>query len=271
MNVTGLKPQWRAPEAESLGEQTQSREVSSAAALGLKSEQQYSERLSAISHFTFEIAHHLNNSLTPIICYAQMLEQASCTPAQGSKLRKISEAAYRAKEIIDGLLAFADEQPVRVRRIDLNELVRETVLVARDLLWLPEGLVRMDLSPEHPTILGDPHQVSQALLHLLRNAQQATPSEGEGKEILVRTFLNNEGKAGIEVADQGNGIPQEILPKILLPFFTTRPDEGAGLGLSIVHGITEAHGGEIGIQSCPESGTRIALSFPAVATAPMVD
>ncbi|NUN95227.1 MAG: hypothetical protein HUU16_03545 [Candidatus Omnitrophica bacterium] len=271
MNAMGLKTQLRTPEPEAAMGRTQPSEATADAALAIKSEQQYSERLSAISHFTVEIASHLNNSLTPIICYAQMLEQASCTPAQGTKLRKITEAAYRAKEVIDGLMAFADEQPVRVRRIDLNELVRETVVVARDLLWLPENQVSLELSPEHPTILGDPHQISQAVLHLLRNAMQAARTSGAGTELLVRTFLNNEGKAGVEVVDRGHGIPQEILPKILLPFFTTRPDEGAGLGLSIVHGITEAHGGEIGIETREGNGTAVKLSFPAVATAPMVD
>jgi len=136
----------------------QSDERSMAQVVGIRLQQDYSERLSAISHFSMEIAHHLNNSLTPIIGYAQLLSQGSCSPEQKKRLQKITEAAHHAKEIIDGLIAFAGGQPTQILPVDLNTLTRETIEVAEGLLWLPTRQIQFDPFPGLPPLLGDPHQ-----------------------------------------------------------------------------------------------------------------
>jgi signal transduction histidine kinase len=264
MPNTGLKFEVVPPDPDSRAEAQEKSRRSLVQFMELKVKQDYSERLSAISHFTTEIAHHLNNSLTPIICYAQMLQQAQHTPQQAKKLQRITEAAAKAKEIIDGLVAFAEGQPARALPVDLNRIAQETIPVAEDLIWLPKDRVKMESSPEPLTVIGDPHQISQMLLHLLKNAMQASP--GEAKEITLRTALASDGRAVIEVEDHGEGIPAEILPKILLPFFTTRDGEGIGMGLSIVHGIAEAHGAELEVFSEVGKGTTVQLLFPRMET-----
>lgn len=238
-------------------------ERSYAKVMGIRLRQDYSERLSAISHFSMEIAHHLNNSLTPIICYAQLLSQGSASPEQKKRLEKITEAAHHAKEIIDGLLSFAGGQPTQILPVELNIVVRETIDLAEGLLWLPSRQVVFDASPELPTLLGDPNQISQMLLHLLKNAMQAT--DPMTRRIEVRTYVDVNGRIVLEVEDNGTGIASEILPKVLLPFFTTRDGEGVGLGLSIVNGIAEAHGAHLEIQTGEGQGTIILISFPPVA------
>lgn len=229
--------------------------------MALKTGQNYSERLSAISHFTMEIAHHLNNTLTPIICYAQMLSQGSCSPIQEKRLRKITEAAYRAKEIIDGLMSFAGGQPTHVLPIDFKAVTEETIHVAEGMLWLPSRQVEFHAAPGSTTILGDPHQISQAILHLLKNAMQAT-TDGT-RRIQVCIEHEDKAKVALSVRDNGCGIPPEILPKVLLPFFTTREGEGVGLGLSIVNGIAEAHEAEMEISTDIGKGTCVRMVFPA--------
>ncbi len=230
--------------------------------MGVKLHQDYSERLSAISHFSMEIAHHLNNSLTPIICYAQLLTQGAVSQEQKKRLQKITEAAHHAKEIIDGLIAFAGGQPTQVLPVDLNIVARETIEVAEGLLWLPTRQVHFEGSPWNTTLLGDPNQISQVILLLLKNAMQAT--DYEDRWIDVRTRVDEESRIVLEVEDNGTGIPSEILPKVLLPFFTTHEGEGVGLGLSIVNGISEAHGAHLEIQTEVGKGTLVRISFPPV-------
>jgi signal transduction histidine kinase len=243
----------------------EAREAAAAKFMEIKERQPYSERLSAISHFSSEVAHHINNSLTPIICYAQMLEQGQATPQQRKRLGKIIESAYRAKELIDGLMAFAEGQPTQVLPMDLSRIVRETLAVAHDLLWLPLDQVKLDLTKEAAVILGDQHQITQALLHLLKNAFQAT-SNAE-REITLKTFVTPNGRTAVEVSDNGSGIPATNLPKVLLPFFTTLQEGGVGLGLSIVHGIAEAHGAALDILTEEGRGTTVRITFPTVETA----
>jgi len=229
--------------------------------MALKTGQNYSERLSAISHFTMEIAHHLNNSLTPIICYAQMLAQGSCSPVQEKRLRKITEAAYRAKEIIDGLMSFAGGHATHVLPIDLKAVAEETVSVAEGLLWIPSRQIEITADSRPMTILGDPHQISQAVLHLLKNAMQAT--RDDSRRIHLRIQHQEGTGISLEVEDNGCGIPQDLLPKVLLPFFTTHDGEGVGLGLSIVNGIAEAHEALLEIHTEVGKGTRVRLVFPS--------
>ncbi len=238
----------------------QGSEKSLAKVMGIKLRQDYSERLSAISHFSMEIAHHLNNSLTPIICYAQILSQGSVSPEQKKRLQKITEAAHHAKEIIDGLISFGGGQPTHVLPVDLNTVARESIEVAGGLLWLPMRQVHFDGCFPPARLLGDPNQISQVLLLLLKNAMQAT--DPDDRRIDVRTRIGEDSSIILEVEDNGTGIPSEILPKVLLPFFTTRDGDGVGLGLSIVNGIAEAHGGHLEIQTEVGKGTLVRISFP---------
>jgi len=234
----------------------------------------YSERLSAISHLTDRIVSKLNNCLTPVICYAQLISQSPGAERYRSKLLRIVEAAQQAREMMEGILGFAGARPRCIETLDLNRIVGETIPIARDLFWLEKGDVSYEVQEGLPSIAGDPHQLVQALLNLIHNAVQATTSNE--RPILVRVYEGEPatGQRGglpvrqvtIEVSDRGCGIPKEILPKVLLPFFTTHPESGAGLGLSTVYGIAQAHGGDIEIDSEAGWGTTVQVYLPAVGT-----
>lgn len=232
--------------------------------LTLKGDQNYSERLSAISHFSMEIAHHVNNCLTPIICYAQMLSQSTCTPQQRNKLEKIQEAAAQAKDVIDSLMSFSQGHPTQIAPVDINRVVRESVPVASDLLWLDRDHMVVETPVTPVVILGDFHQLSQALLHILKNSLEATSADN--RRVILRSYTNENGEAVLEVTDNGRGIPHKALAKVLLPFFTTAKGERAGLGLAIVSGIAEGHGAEIEIETEEGSGTTVRIVFPALPT-----
>ena len=225
----------------------------------------YSERLSAISHFTTEVALQLNNLLTPIICYAQLIGQSGDSVRFRDRLQKILTAARQAKGLMDGLLDFAGKQERHIEKLDLNRIVKETIPIACDLFWLDKGDVEFELDDNPVTFHGDPHQMVQALLHLLRNAAQAT--QPEQRPVVVRVFRKAGDGGGseviLEVEDCGCGISKKVLPKVLLPFFTTREEEGAGLGLSTVFGIVEAHGGDLEIDTEVGKGTTVRISLPA--------
>ena len=262
MNASVIRERASEHQAQDCSQTGQGSERSLSKVMGIKLRQDYSERLSAISHFSMEIAHHLNNSLTPIICYAQLLSQGSASPEQKKRLQKITEAAYHVKEIIDGLISFAAGQPTQVLPVDLNTVARETIEVAEGMLWLPTRQVHLEGATPTVRLLGDPHQISQMLLLLLKNAMQAT--DAGNRRIVVRTRINEDQRVLLEVEDNGTGIPSEILPKVLLPFFTTRDGDGVGLGLSIVNGIAEAHGAHLEIQTEVGKGTLVSISFPPV-------
>jgi signal transduction histidine kinase len=226
----------------------------------------YSERLSAISHFTTEVALQLNNLLTPIICYAQLIAQLSDSGRFRDRLEKILTAARQAKAVMDGLLDFAGKQERHVEKLDLNRIVKETIPIACDLFSLEKGDVEFERDDNPVAFQGDPHQMVQALLHLLRNAAQAT--QPDQRPIVVRVSREDgNGEEGtrkviLDVEDRGCGISKKILPKVLLPFFTTREEEGAGLGLSTVFGIVEAHGGDLEIDTEEGKGTTVRISLP---------
>lgn len=239
--------------------------------LKLKFQQTYSERLSAISHFTTTVAARLNDLLTPIVCYSQLMLQSHESQRFQNSIEKILTAAREAKTIMDGLLDFTSEQPRHTESLNLSRIIRETIPIAAELLELNENDVRFEEEAPLPRFKGDPHQMVQVVLHLLRNAIRATvPAE---RPVVIRASAssnelrrwNGTLKTGLvlEVTDRGCGIPQRDLCKVLLPFFTTRPDEGIGLGLSIVYGVVQAHGGDMEIESHVGKGTTIRLFLPA--------
>jgi two-component system NtrC family sensor kinase len=116
-----------------------------------------------------------------------------------------------------------------------------------------------DIDPE-ARIRGFPGQVDQILMNLLTNAAQAIGSQGGTIRVIAKV---HDDQVLLSVSDDGPGIPADILPRIFDPFFTTKDvGEGSGLGLSIVHGIVERHGGQIDVDSKPEQGTTFTVSFP---------
>ncbi|MCA9428482.1 MAG: HAMP domain-containing histidine kinase [Candidatus Omnitrophica bacterium] len=228
--------------------------------LELKGRQNYSERLSAVSHFTSSLASELNNTLTPIVCYSQLLLQADLPEHYKSWLSRILEASDRATEIIRGMLDFSSNQVLFPEKVDLYQTVRESLSMARDLFGLDEKQVSLKSFRPDPMVSGDRGQLVHAILHLVRNAIDST--QPERRRIKVRIKGDLRENPILEIKDNGKGIPQKNLTKILLPFFTTHEEGHAGLGLSIVNGIVESHKAQLDFETAYGKGTLVRISFP---------
>jgi two-component system NtrC family sensor kinase len=223
------------------------------------------EKMAALGQLVSGIAHELNNPLTAIMGYGQLLLGHGLRPAQLAEARKIYQEAERARRIVKNLLFFAREtKPERVR-VDLNEVVERTLALRSYELKVENIAVECELDPDLPATLADPYQLQQVVLNLLVNAEQALlQGRGQGN-IWIRTMRLPGNRLALEVADDGPGVPPDIASRVFDPFFTTKPPGvGTGLGLSIVYGIVQQHGGEVSLESAPGAGAKFVVELPVV-------
>jgi two-component system, NtrC family, sensor kinase len=221
------------------------------------------DKMAGLGQLVSGIAHELNNPLTGIMGFAQLLLGRGLTQPQAADARLIYEEAERASRIVKNLLLFArDSRPER-DRVQLNEIVEKTLALRNYELRVENIALSIDLDASLPTIVGNPAQLQQVFLNLIVNAEQAIrQGAGEGS-IYVRTWQPSRGRVALEIADTGPGIPADVMPRIFDPFFTTKPAGlGTGLGLSIAIGILKAHGGEISVDSTPGHGAAFRLELP---------
>jgi len=161
-------------------------------------------------------------------------------------------------ELVTNLRNFSRLDRSKVAEFDLNEGIAAALSIAKNQLKHRKVNRLLGAIPKVPCA---PSQMNQVFLNLLTNAAQATAEEGG--VITVRTFQPDPGRVAIEVADNGHGIPEEVLPKIFDPFFTTKEvGKGTGLGLSITYKIVESHGGRIDVASKVGTGTRFTVTLP---------
>jgi two-component system cell cycle sensor histidine kinase/response regulator CckA len=216
-------------------------------------EQAAAARLQAVGALAGGIAHDFNNLLTAISGSAEAALARAPGGDSAAELRQVMESAGRGAALVRQLLAFARQQALRPRVVDLNQAVAEMAELLRRLLG---NRVRLALSLEEPSrrVRIDPTQLDQVIMNLALNARDAMPEGGAmrigtGHAVVLRPeplgaeMLPPGRYAMLEVADSGAGIPEEVLPRIFDPFFTTRRDQGGtGLGLSTVHGIVRQSG-----------------------------
>ena len=228
------------------------------------------EKLSAIGHLVAGVAHELNNPLTSILGYAQLLEEELDAPrgsldgrALAPDARRIAEESERAARIVRNLLAFARRQAAVRAPLDVAELFERTVTSREQALRSAGITVERAFDQDLPPVVADGTQLQQALMNLVLNAEHAMRHR-EVRRLRVGARFD-EAAAAIElfVTDSGHGIEQANLTRIFDPFFTTREvGEGAGLGLSICYGIVRRHGGQILVDTT-NAGTTFSLLLPA--------
>ena len=209
-----------------------------------------SEKLAAVGQLVSGVAHELNNPLTSIAGLSEfLLEQKELGKKDRGHLQVIQEQAERAGRIVRNLLTFARKGSAERVPVDLNDVVRRTLSLMAYDLKLKDIAVERELSGALPEVLGDRHGLQQVVLNLVSNAAQAVgenPRE-RSREVTVSTWFD--GQVHLRVADNGPGIPDDLLPSVFTPFFTTKePGKGTGLGLSITYSIVESHGGQITIE-----------------------
>lgn len=228
------------------------------------------EKMASLGQLVSGIAHELNNPLTSIQGYAQLLLGRRAGPDRSADALRIAQEAERAGRIVKNLLLFSREAKSERRPVHLNEVIERTLALRVYELKLESIVVDLALDPGLPEILGDAAQLQQAALNLILNAEQAIvmarEDESRGGRILIRTDRLPGSRVALRVSDDGPGIAPEIAARIFEPFFTTKPaGVGTGLGLSIVSSIVREHGGEISVDSLPGRGATISIELPAAA------
>jgi PAS domain S-box-containing protein len=247
----------------------------------LEGQLQQAQRLESVGQLAGGVAHDFNNLLAVISNYAAFVGDE--VAKDGSQVdwrsvredvRQIQLAAGRAAELTHQLLAFARRDVVRLRPLDLNEVItRVEQLLIRTL---DEHLVlKTDLAPQLCPVLADPGQIEQVLVNLAVNARDAMPSGGT---LVVATSVTDVDEshpasriglppgryACMKISDTGVGMPRDVIDHAFEPFFTTKPKgEGTGLGLATVYGIVTQAGGHVQINSEPGTGTTVTILLPA--------
>jgi two-component system NtrC family sensor kinase len=236
----------------------------------LSSRLAHSEKMSAIGLFVSGAAHELNNPLTSVLGYAELLKQKHQDPDLSQNLEKIALGANRCKTIVEALMAFAKAHRPEKVPLDFGVLLQEALATYHDRLKKAGVRVVLDLASDLPRTLADPEQINQAFLRILDNACQVLADHQGERKLNLSTRVRS-GRIVIEFSDSGPGIPERVLGRIFEPFFTTRQvGQGQGLGLSVAYGIVTAHAGRIGAHNRPGGGATVTLEFPIVRKEAMV-
>lgn len=228
----------------------------------LKEQLIQAEKLSSLGEILSGVAHELNNPLTGVIGYCELLHERTQDDELRGQFGKINEAALRCKKIIENMLSFARKNKVTRKFSDINEVLRQTVELKRYPLKVDNIEVVMDLDKHLPYTMFDAHMLMQVFLNIINNAHNAMVDKG-GSGSLSITSRYEGGKIKISIADTGAGVPAANLKKIFDPFFTTREiGKGTGLGLSVSYGIIKEHGGEIYAENSPGEGAIFHIELP---------
>lgn len=240
----------------------------------LENQIRQSQKMQAIGALAGGVAHDFNNILTAILGYAE-LSQARCPPDSllHKNMEEIVRAADRAAQLVDQILKFSRQGEKSIASLKISLIVKEVLKLLR--ASLPANIELVSEILQDAYVKADPTQIHQIVMNLCTNAYQAL--EGRGGVIHIRLYTKDlSPKEGVEagnlqhgtyvclqVQDNGVGIAQEYLQRIFDPYFTTKKiNEGTGLGLSVVHGIVNDHGGAVSVESTPGTGSCFTVFLP---------
>ncbi|MEW5870295.1 MAG: PAS domain S-box protein [Chloroflexota bacterium] len=235
-----------------------------------------SEKLAAIGELVAGVAHELNNPLTSVVLFAQLLQAQSADIRFNRDLDRIVTEAQRASRIVRGLLEFARQRPAERKPVQINSVLQGALELLGYELRTHNIQVETKFAVDLPYTMADPHQLQQVFVNIITNAWQAMHGQsGQAGRLLVTTELglsifgiaqaDKSPMVRIRFRDNGPGIAPETLATIFDPFFTTKPPgQGTGLGLSICHGIVSEHGGHIWAESEIGQGTTFYIELPLI-------
>ena len=218
------------------------------------------DKMASIGRLAAGVAHEINNPLTTILTSA-MLIQEDTDPEDPNyqELQTIADEALRCRKIVSSLLDFARQSRPVKKQHNLNEVVKESVVLTRKQAAFKDVTLEQQLAKDLPATNMDKDQLEQALINLILNAIEVT--DHGGKVTVSTKFVPETDTIKLEVCDTGEGISEENMARIFDPFFTTK-ESGTGLGLAITHGIIEQHGGTIEVKSKLGQGTNFTVEFP---------
>jgi PAS domain S-box-containing protein len=239
------------------------------------------QKMEAIGQLVSGVAHELNNPLSAIIAFSQLIRRDDRLPADlHHDAELLTQEADRTRSIVQNLLDFARQRPPARGAASVRQLVTRTLELQSYALGAGRVRVQLDIPDDIPAVDVDPGQVQQVLLNLTMNAIQAMRSrEGEGHLVVTAESIPADPSSVVEeekappfvrlrLSDDGPGVPEAIRGRLFEPFFTTKEvGEGTGLGLSVSYGIVASHGGRLWYEPRPEGGSSFVLELPAIAAA----
>jgi PAS domain S-box-containing protein len=226
-----------------------------------------SEKMSAIGQLISGVAHEINNPLTAILGYAQLLENEGLGERALDFVGKLFKQAQRTQRLVHNLLSFARQRKPEKKQVDIRQVLDDT-LALRDFDFNLRNIkVTRDVAPELPAVIADGHQMEQVFLNVINNAVDAMLEHEQGGTLSVKSYAQS-GHVCIEFRDSGPGIREP--KKVFDPFYTTKGvGKGTGLGLSICYGIVKEHGGDIVALNSPQGGALFRILLPACASTPV--
>jgi len=221
-----------------------------------------SEKLSAVGEFVAGVTHELNNPLTTVMGFSELLQKAGVGEPHRRHLDMVFKSAQRCQKIVQSLLSFARRRQPERKPVSVNALIEAVLEIVSYLLRTGNIEVIKQFAPNLPLVLADAHQIQQVLLNIINNARQAMEAHQPRGRIKIITEVC-EPNVRITIQDNGPGIPAENLRRIFDPFFTTKEvGKGTGLGLSLCYGIIKEHGGSILPVSSPGNGATFIIELP---------
>lgn len=226
-----------------------------------------SEKLSGIGEFVAGVAHELNNPLTSVMGFSELLQLGEANPQQKRHLEMIHKSALRCQKIVQSLLSFSRRHQPERKLICVNGLVEAVVEILAYQMRTNNIEVVTALDPKLPLAMVDQHQLQQVFLNIVNNSRQAIEAHRPKGCVRISTGVAG-ANVRVTIQDDGPGIREDHLSKLFDPFFTTKEvGKGTGLGLSLCYGIVKEHGGTIQVRSQYGAGATFIIELP-IATDP---
>jgi two-component system NtrC family sensor kinase len=228
------------------------------------------ERIASLGKLSSSVAHEINNPLSGILVYTKLIHKQLSNPEMDmarkdtmlKHLKLIENETKRCGEIVKGLLEFSRKDQEDFESKHLHKILQDTYELMAHPITIANISFHKDLQAKSDLIFCSPNQIKQACVAILVNATEAVHENGE---IVISTINPDIDTVRIDFSDNGIGMPEDDIPQIFQPFFSTKHDtSGIGLGLAIVHGIVKSHNGRIDVKSELGRGTTISITLPLI-------
>jgi len=231
----------------------------------------HQDRMSSLGKLAASVVHEINNPIAGILNLVMLMkrigEEQALGPVEIEQFRRyltlMETETRRTSRIVSNLLAFSRQPIAEKQRVNLPQLIEQTLLINANLLKIAGVAVERALAPDLPEVVGSEDQLQQVFMNLFSNAAEAMEAKGGGT-LRIDAARHPAGAAVvIRVQDTGVGIPAANMPRLFEPFFTTKKKgKGVGLGLSVAYGIIQEHGGTISAHSAVGEGTTFSITLP---------
>lgn len=238
------------------------------------------DRLASLGQLAATVAHEINNPISSVLNFSALMQRILRDDGVPSGrvrefrgyLERVAEQTARAGHIVSDLLAFSRRSKPQRAPADLGVIASTTMGLVDHKLKLMNVEAEVRVDPGLPPVPCDASQIQQVVMNLVMNGAEATRSHGTGHVCLSVRALEGGRAVALQVDDDGEGIPEELLGRVFDPFFSTKEEgKGVGLGLAVVYGIVEAHGGQIDVRSTVGKGTTFEVTLPLSAEVPSRD